>query len=526
MEQIGLTVRPFSEQELFRALANVHFEESEVAGQARAQYLYGYLQTLKAESIIIEVPYTDADYLDDFAAYYVRCHTRYNNRCKRLHFFTVAIQDGWFDAALSKAGLESLQSVYLGFVVARPLPDAIIGRTVLRTYDGDHGRRVYRATLNYPVHLCGLDLVVEDSLAFQEQDTVLAACATVALWSCFQKTAQLFHTPVPSPSAITRTATQFAHHGRPIPSRGLIVTEICTAIRHVGLEPELFEVDGRLPLASLLYSYLHMGLPVILGLKKAKQSGGHAIALTGYSKCADRVRQSERGSKVPMRGLRIDALYGHDDQAGPFSRLSIRPARGGKGDTIESQGYVEEMTGDPVELLPYVIIVPVYHKIRITFPDVQKWLTRLHKLFSNWLRGVHLEWDVRLCSANQYKVDLLEDAWVPITMRDKGLKQDLPRFLWRATLYAGDRVAADFLFDATGLARTVPVISAAWLGESLAARIEELLNSDEAFADLLLTQRLNRFLRKSLAERHYPNNDDATKQPGHSGSNLLVPSGG
>ena len=503
MEQIGLTVRPFTEQDFFEALKNLHFDAAEVAEQPRAKYLLGYLKTISAQSILTEEPYTDADYLDDFASYYVRCHTPYLRRCKRLHFFSADLEDGWFEAALTEEGLNKLRSAYLGFIVARPLPDSIIGKTVLNTYDADNGRREYPATLDYDVHLCGLNLRVEKSLAFQEQDTILAACATVALWSCFQKTADLFRTPVPSPSAITRAATQFTHHGRAIPSHGLIVTEICSAIRHNGLEPELFEVSNKLPIASLLYGYLHMGLPVILGVDVGGE-GGHAIAIAGYSICAQRVRKNERGADVPMRGLRIDALYGHDDHAGPFSRLDIRPAQGSSGDFFVSLGWSNKLTGTPIKLRPTVIIVPVYHKIRITFLDVQKWLTTVHRLIAIWFPGVQFEWDVRLCTASQYKTDLQENDWVPVTMRDAGLRQDLPRFLWRATLRADDHVAAEFLFDATGLARTLPLLSVVWLAEQVALKIEGLLTSKsfQPTADLMLTPRFNRFLKESLAQRH------------------------
>jgi hypothetical protein len=503
VKEIALTVRPFSEQELFRALANDDFDEYEVANQGRAKYLSRYLQRLDAKSIIVEDPYTDADYLDDYSSYYVRCHTTYKSRCKRLHFFASHIQDGWFEASLTEAGLAELQKAYLGFIVARPLPDAIIGRTVLCTYDDDHGRREYSVKLDYDVHLCGLNLRVCDSLAFQEQDTVLAACATVALWSCLQKTAGLFHTPVPSPSAITRAATQFTHQGRPIPSHGLVVAEICTAIRHNGLEPELFEVTDKQPFASLLYGYLQMGLPVVLGIQ-AKGHGGHAIALTGFSKQAKRVRNSERGTQVPMRGLRLDALYGHDDQAGPFSRISLVPTRRSPGVFLESQDYIDEITGKPLELWPTVIIVPVYHKIRIRFPDVQGWITQAHRLFRLWLNKVDLEWDVRLCMASDYKADLQTSDWLPVAIRDRGLRQDLPRFLWRATLWADGHAAVDLLFDATGLARTVPFVSASWLGEALASKIEEFMNSEScrSTVDALLTARFSREIKKSLAERH------------------------
>lgn len=106
--------------------------------------------------------------------------------------------------------------------------------------------------------------------------------------------------------------------------------------------------------------------------------------------------------------------------------------------------------------------------------------------------------------ASQYKADLQNDEWAREALRDRGLRLDLPRFLWRATLWADGHVAADLLFDATGLARTLPLIHVAWLGDPLAARIEELLTLEDfkETADLLLTPRLNRFLRESLAQRH------------------------
>lgn len=501
--QIGLAVFPFTEQDLFRELANEHFDESEVAEQRRARYLFSYLAELSAKSIVVEDPYTDAGYLDDFAAYYVRCHTQYSRRCRRLHFFKTELDAGWFDAALHPDGLARLQAAYLGFIVARPLPDAIIGRTVLRTYDSAQGRRNYPVTLNYDVHLCGLSLRVEKGLAFQEQDTILAACATVALWSCFQKTSHLFQTTVPTPSTITRAATQFAHRGRPIPSHGLYVPEICSAIRHVGLEPELFEIGPKLALASMLYGYLHMGLPVILGVDVRGQ-GGHAITLVGYSMREVPFSVKEKGAEVPMSGRRIDGLYGHDDQEGPYSRLDIRKARAPAGFDLESRGYRDDMTGAHIPLRPTVAIVPVYNKIRITFLDVQKWLTGVHRLFAFWLRGTPLEWDLRLCTGSEYKSDLQGEGWVTDGHRDRGLRQNLPRFLWRATLWADGHVVADFLFDATGLARTLPIISVEWPGERVAERIEQLLASGgfAATADLLLGPRLSRFLADSLAHRH------------------------
>ena len=191
------TIQEFSAGHLYQALSNEYCAADEVAQQERAQYLFGYLRTLNALTIVTEYEYTDHDYLDDYATYYARCFRSYERRCKRLHFFAAPLSQETFLAALTGNSLSAeevqLQEVYLGFIVARPLPDAIVGRTILTPPPNNNGGRHYTCTLDYAANLFGLELKVR-SLAFQEQDTVLAACATVALWCCFNKTRELFGT--------------------------------------------------------------------------------------------------------------------------------------------------------------------------------------------------------------------------------------------------------------------------------------------------------------------------------------------
>jgi hypothetical protein len=260
----------------------------------------------------------------------VKCHWPYDRRCKRLHFFSHAFDEQEFRRFVRGEFAADQESAftanYLGFVVARPLPDAIIGRTVLKTYESDGGRRNYPVTREYKANLFGNDLSLR-SLAFQEQDSVLAACATVALWSAFHKTAELFGTPIPTPVEITRVANQIFAPGRPVPSHGLDLHQICNSVRHVGLEPEVIQVRSHTPLVSLIYGHLRMGLPVVL-LVLIEGMERHAITLAGYSLRNVRVRNTEvaMGNCVPLPGLRIDKFYAHDDQFGPFGRVQIQPS--------------------------------------------------------------------------------------------------------------------------------------------------------------------------------------------------------
>ncbi len=212
-----------------------------VASKTHLTYFDEYFGKLKAKTIVVESPYTDGDFLDDYAAYYVRCLGKYRSRCARLHFFQVAFDDSGLKKAakqqskrLRRRTLRALQKAYLGFIVVKPLPETVVGRTCLKTYpEGE--RRHYAATRSYDVHLLGFKLTVE-SLAFQEQDKVAAACATSAIWSVLQGTGVLFQHEITSPVEITKKATEHVRDAtREFPNAGLYPEQMADAIRGVGL---------------------------------------------------------------------------------------------------------------------------------------------------------------------------------------------------------------------------------------------------------------------------------------------------
>ena len=135
-------VFPFSAENLQSGFANANATAAEIAEHGPAKYLWEYLQYMRAKTIVVEDPYTDADFLDDYTAYYARCYSAFGRRCKRLHFFRRELTDESFSEFVRTPHQdETLQRDYLGFVVVRPLPQTIIGRCVLRTYDDDGGTR-------------------------------------------------------------------------------------------------------------------------------------------------------------------------------------------------------------------------------------------------------------------------------------------------------------------------------------------------------------------------------------------------
>ncbi len=442
-------------------------------------YLAGYLAHLDAKTVVVEPDYVDRDYLADYSSYYSSCFEDFGPRCKRLHFFSTRFVYeqlcDWITAPTDEADAE-LQTAYLGFVVARPLPEAVIGRTVLATYQRTEGRRY--ATRSYDVNLFGLKLVI-DSLAYQQQDNVVAACATVALWTAFHKTSKMFDHPLPRPAEITAAANRVQGPGRAMPSRGLRADQIFAAIRHVGLEPVAETVNDSTALMSLLKGYLDFGLPVVLfGLLPSQSYAAHAIAVSGYSLGPEPPDFTEpEVAEVNSEGRYIEKIYAHDDNIGPFARcFPVKNPHYGAADapsSIRNMKYgLQARDPDDVAqsmFIPYMAVVPVYGKVRITHSEAHVWIARIQTTIA--AAGVdvgHWRWSLALTTTQQYKT-LLRKEYPSNPRASELLFESQPRFMWRGVAHRGDDLVVEGLIDATGVSRSCPLLG--WMWHDAAARV-------------------------------------------------------
>jgi hypothetical protein len=518
----GLDVRAFGADEFYRALTNQRFTEEMVQQHQQAIYLKKYVEFIGAKTMVVEPKYVDKDYLADFASFYVSCFEPYDRFCKRIHFFSSEFDDGFLRKVIlgssSAVDMEELRTSYLGFVVARPLPQAIIGRTLLATYPSDNGRRNYKAIMASRVRLFGIDLPIK-SLAFQEQDTAVAACATVSIWSALQRTADIYGTRAPQPPEITRFATQSLLFSRAVPSSGLHLEQMLFAIREAGLDPELYEPrSGNVlrPVASLIYGYCRAGLPVIL-VGELLGMGGHAVTIAGYSLRPTLVTQRELPSRIgssqadavpipeplALIGRRIDELYAHDDAIGPFSRLRIERPDPTAFDCKQLHWKTRFISDDwnklkeqTVPFVPIGFIIPIYPKIRLRYDDVLTWIARVNALMITCSSGdpASVEWDIHLSDTNTYKSELVTLALEE--ERKFGLRiSSQPRFIWRATFTRSGLRIAEFLLDATSFAKAFPVFAVNWFDPAAAERARAVIETrtvtkqlTKHFADLILLE--------------------------------------
>jgi hypothetical protein len=483
-----LDVRPFSIAEL-KSLLKEKSEASEarINSKLHSNYFENYFShgDIAAQTIVVQDDYIDRDYLEDFASYYVRCFRPYKSHCARLHFFKNTFTPEQLEKLIvgEEDGLtqKDLQDNYVGFMVVRPLPKTIIGRTCLRTYGSDGGRRKYPITREYSASLFGIPLTI-DTLGFQEQDAVAGACATSALWSILQGTGKTFQHAIPSSAAISNLAERhLPKEARKAPSRGLTDDQALTVIRSVDLEPLQLNVSDEFTLQSSAYAYLRGNIPLYLGVSlfnvtigganadeidgdtssPVGGSGGHAIAVTGVS--LGRTSETPQGD-FRLRASKIDKIYAHDDQVGPFARMELKQFTikyAGKPDSkvfALTSSFQSEFPGQDVVALPEELIVPLYHKIRIPYQFVQGAVLAFDAVMKRLLTAAaagydesKFTWDITLVTGSGYIDFQRQRADIDKAHRFTLATIPLPRFYWQASLYYDASPAMTVIFDATDL---------------------------------------------------------------------------
>ncbi|MEW6237137.1 MAG: hypothetical protein AB1656_17280 [Candidatus Omnitrophota bacterium] len=442
-------------------------------------YFEDYFGALNAKVIVIEEEYIDRDYLEDYAGYYVRCFKEYPRSCSRLHFFTIDFGSVELDLILQgdKDAIDlQKDGSYLGFIVVKPLPQTVIGRTCLQTYPSDNGRRHFPSLREYKANLFGISLSIK-SLAFQEQDTVVAACATSALWTAFHGTGKLFQHSIPSPVEITKMAVESGFDDpryitRTFPNQGLTINQMAHAIKCVRLEYFHINLRSVCMLKSVLYAYLRGKIPILFGaylfdvsLSNHTCKGKHAITITGYSLGGTNPDPKET-EQLKLKALRIDKIYVHDDQVGPFARMKFDGFKveysDGNGSLVAIDSLSTSWPGQnrqmgSIRAVPDMLLIPVYPKIRIPVEAIYVALIDFD-FYIEELRqkqkipyNQRIEWDIYLTTVNDLKEDIHKNDLFRGKAKWDFLTTDLPHFLWRATAMSGEMYVFDLLFDATDI---------------------------------------------------------------------------
>jgi hypothetical protein len=508
-------VYPYTEELLAFCLANDYTSPTVIRKKKHFDFFIKYFGPLglKAKTIVVEEKYISKDYLHDHANYYAFCFENYPKYCRRLHFFDNAFTEAEFETELLRDDNDidaEISKHYLGFIVVKPIPLNIVGFTLLRTYGRlqSFEHRHFWGIRKYKVHLFGKRLQI-DSLAFQEQDHVLAACATTSIWTVLNKVSGEHYHVLRSPSQITKDADQTSTDGsRLFPNKGLSVLQICQAILNSGMVSEVhlgtphdgvkFKVCNHETIKEIIRAYSGAGVPIIIiaqvpfeGVAKT-----HSFTASGFMDSDMEIQPAVEGPNFVAQ--RMQKLYVHDDQWGPFVRL-----------TFSSDGYGVTTpwtndNGEPAYIS--ALIVPLFPKVRICYQEVRLLVIGIDGLFKSLFPASEegsLAWDIRLKFSEEVKADVRASD-LEQQKKVKFITTSLPKYVWVASVYKGDRHLLDFVFDATSMADAMIGLKVICYLKGFEMFVVQLIDScyynAVSFIQHQLAEDYVAFIKKELAE--------------------------
>lgn len=464
--RLSLTCKPFSD------LIDIVREASRAApGEPPAhqvRYLASYLRHADAgaRTILVETPYVDRHWLDEYAGYYATLLYPPPAKATRLHFLRVAWSHDDFERLLGRAVAGArdevqaeIEAAYLGFSVIRPLPSAPLGRTILRPYDAEPRRCFAAGRIQNQVHIAGLTITF-DGLPFQQQDQGVGACATTALWSALTKVMRNDGNRAPTPFAITAAATDHHVQARTLPAlAGLDLDQMAMAIYTHGYQPHLFQVAGAPDdFALMLKTYLRSGIPVVV---RVRNDGGdmHALTFVGFRE------ESELGGaqdleiaiqgKVWFRSRGVVRWYVHDDRLGPYARLGFVRGSDDKVDHRKLELLPSEDGFECFEDDMFLsdALVPMYPKLRLTAEELVEFSLDLCPTMNLLAQSDPLYVELRFYLGGDYLTKMQSYGLEVERSITISTRLVLSRYVGVLHWHAGEQWIGDAVYDTTDLRR-------------------------------------------------------------------------
>jgi hypothetical protein len=154
----------------------------------------------------------------------------------------------------------------------------------------------------------------------------------------------------------------------------------------------------------------------------------------------------------------MDKIYVHDDQVGPFARMSLDAGKvTAHGKSYPALGTSWGVTtGATILAVPDLLVAPVYHKIRIPFDCVLDHVKKFHAIVLAALQETgravkDAEWDIYLASASDVKETWLQNGKLDAAAKHSLVIKGLPKYVWNASLTFAGQPLVDVVFDATDI---------------------------------------------------------------------------
>lgn len=354
----------------------------------------------KCDTIQVEYPYYDSDYLSTYYSHYAQKFKQYSKKCCRLH-------------------LEANEKYY-GYITLRP---SIEGTKLGKTYIEPElllYKDAYLMISNFTAHVIGQKLEIR-CFPWKRQQTDVSVCAHTAVWTVIRYFGNKYknYADTTIGDIVEKVENDW---GRKTPSLGLNLVQISDLFKQYGLSPLIIGGDKTSSKIFIdeVISYIESGLPVVGFLSPQD----HAISIIGHGEIDydkldnldDEPDLLDKNANVIPHSKLINSLYVMDDRYFPYREMSK-----GLPDKYSDLEYgINEL---------YYAVVPLYNRMQLSYRDV-------YDRMVVWLKDEEMKWEkINVCriyitSANSLRKKAIMSDTMPQILKDIIQTLSLPKFVW------------------------------------------------------------------------------------------------
>lgn len=220
--------------------------------------------------VCAENNYVDKVFRDSYYTYYASKAASFPRDCVKLSLFLDPKHEIEEGSEVGYKWQDVLEKKYRGFLVLRPTPPNIVGRSaisreiVLRK-DEDKVIDFVNCETTIRTSLCGFKQSIS-AFPYSSQDGETITCAETTIWALMEYFGNKYpeYTPV-LPSDILDLMKQNSEE-RQLPACGLTESSMSYIVKNCGFGPKLYHEKAFEDFNNILGCYIESGIPIIMAL--------------------------------------------------------------------------------------------------------------------------------------------------------------------------------------------------------------------------------------------------------------------
>jgi hypothetical protein len=417
-------------------------------GLGIADWEQEYLNELRTDILsLVEFPYNDKVYRDDFYHYFSTKHRELPRNAIRVSLFEKTINLSDFR---NSGTLEKLQESYLGFIIIRPTEPNLTGRSIIhpKALKNNNFRICCSNEFSSAINCIKLSA---EGFPHASQNEESTTCAETSVWALMEYFGFKYAEYRPLlPSQIRRILSKQVQE-RQLPSRGLNTDQISYVLKKMGFGVKTYERNtyGDREFNRIIAYHVESGIPVVASI--FNDNIGHAVLIVGHEELKPySVRLCQVSDKSPSGMCIYDTAEVPkqyvfiDDNSIPYKLGTLDEPLKHYNNSLFQGVKIEN------------IIVPLYHKV---YNDAEKarnfCLTLINDDFFRFKEQIDpIVFRFFLASSRSFKNKIANDSSFGNLIKEIILRRPMPKFIWVAEItdknsYEQKKALGMIILDAT-----------------------------------------------------------------------------